>query len=156
MRDVMGNAFENGQFEEHPLVRMTDDAGNPETSRVLLLGFLGKGDRDDLVRLYLDVGLSSYIEFESAAILEVKNPEDHALHEPSEVWVRPSTPLTVIETSRRSIQAGFLQGGMADRMMALTGQRPSAHLFYGARGIYGSWIPPSEGGATCGATCMSV
>lgn len=137
------------RFEEHPLVRRGATAESAGVNRVLLRGFLSKGKTDGTARLYLDGGLSSYLEFDSAAILSAKNPEIDALHEPSEVWVRPDTVLKLVDTSPGSMQAEYLEGDIIQRDTPLMVQHPTARLFSGVR-------QATLGGATCGSWCVSV
>lgn len=89
------------------------DAANPNLRR--LVGFLmGRSDKADYWRLYLNAELNYYLEF-------LRKDTIHAQQLPSGrtiVWVKPDT--TVQEVTTRSSPVEFLQGDISNTQLPRT------------------------------------
>lgn len=100
----------------HPLVEaLVPDPGQPADQAARLFGYPGPSSKPDATRLYLDHGLSSYVDIPNDAIRHSQTLEnDQGTH----VWVDPSAPLTYSTTQSHQVQADFLSGSVAQQHLA--------------------------------------
>lgn len=100
-----------GRLRAEWVDRVARDPREPADA-MALTGYLGASARDDHHRLYLDVGLSSYVDIPSADVLHGQRmQEDSALGEVI-VWVRRDARLSYGPTAQAS---GFFDGSITEQ-----------------------------------------
>ena len=98
-------------IKEDPLVAalMPDPAQLPVNATVLT-GFVGKSLNEGIWRLYLDAGLTEYVEIPEAEILYARELPGGG---GSAVWVPGTLTLDRVRVAATRIQAEFLSGSVA-------------------------------------------
>jgi hypothetical protein len=100
----------------HPLVEaLNPDPARPPQPSVKLFGLPGPAPDADHTRLWLDEGLSSYLDVPNGAILYSKTLPDDA---GTVVWVAADAALTHGSVSSHETQASFLTGELAATHLA--------------------------------------
>jgi hypothetical protein len=107
-------------MEEDDLVRrMIPDPSQPTPDAVTIVGFLGKGLKPRVWRLYLNPELNEYVEIAEEDVLRTEslkteaNPLGGTL-----VWVRRSATLEHTRITTRQTQADFLRGDITGRVLS--------------------------------------
>lgn len=140
MSDEKKNSGRADISEDEVVARIVSDPNNPDVKRVT--GFaLGKSSRDGYWRLYLNVDLSHYLEFEKSATLHAKQFREGR----TVVWLKSGT--RVIETKARSAPVDFLEGEIS---------RGFARGFSGVSMVMNAADCPGSGCAHCTASCSSL
>lgn len=94
---------------------MADPTQGPPGTTVLT-GFLGKSPNEGKWRLYLDPGLTEYVEVPEA---DIKHSETLPDASGTSIWVLSTTPLTHVRTQTQDVQAEFLGGAITDELLAV-------------------------------------
>lgn len=97
------------------------DPSAPPPGVIMVRGFLGKSTDSDMWRLYVSGTLDRYIDIPKDKILHMMRlAEDRG----TLVWVPKDLTLTVNMVQQDQIQAGFLDGSIADGQMAANAMNP--------------------------------
>jgi hypothetical protein len=96
--------------------RLVADPANPGVK--LLSGYLGRGDREGVWRLYLNLEFNDYLEIAEADILHVeKLGRDDASQAGAWVWVKRDASVDHVRGERRGAQGEFLGGAISSRFL---------------------------------------
>lgn len=96
---------------QHPLVEaLVPDPGKPPQQALKLFGLPGASPAAGQTRLWLDAGLTSYVDVPDDAILYAKELPDDA---GTILWVTVDADLAYGSVSSHAAQAGFLGGAIA-------------------------------------------
>jgi hypothetical protein len=92
---------------------------DPPPEAVNLIGFLGRDSEDGYWRLYVDIGLETYLRIAEADVIarEECGPAGRAFA-PSRITVKATAIVTKVETVPLNIQAGFLKGSYTEAFYA--------------------------------------
>jgi hypothetical protein len=93
---------------------MADPTQGPPGTTVLS-GYLGASPTEGVWRLYLDAGLTEYVEIPEADIMHSETLPDAS---GTTVWVSSSAALTHVRTQTQDVQAEFLGGAITDELLA--------------------------------------
>ncbi|MDQ2775703.1 MAG: hypothetical protein M3Y57_12420 [Acidobacteriota bacterium] len=107
------------QLKQDALVEhLIPDPGNPEPT-TQLSGWLGKGAREGVWRLYLTPELDQYVQFSET---DVVHSQPFGTGESSlggtNVWLKAGAALEHMQMVKRQVQADFLSGGITSGYMA--------------------------------------
>lgn len=116
----------------HPLVEaLASDPNQPPKQATQLFGYPGPAAEAKSTRLWLDLGLTSYVDVPDDAILHSRTLPDE---EGTILWVDPAATLTHSVPAQQEVQAEFLAGSIAERHMerakipGIRPQRPTVVL----------------------------
>jgi hypothetical protein len=133
-------AVEHHGLSEHPLLAASDPREAGETSRVKLIGYLGRDPEAGYWRVYFTPQLTTYVRVREQDVLTSgPHPGEEGQLARSVLFVRESGNLEQITPLKRDMQAGFLGGQYVAGMRATTSGMP----------------PPQAGGATT-YVCLSL
>jgi hypothetical protein len=108
----------------HPLVEaLAADPNQPPKPSTRLFGFPGPAADSSSTRLWLDEGLSSYVDVPDDAILHHRTLDND---EGTILWVDPTATLTHSAPQAQEVQADFLGGAIAQRNLAAAPARNQA------------------------------
>jgi hypothetical protein len=125
----------------HPLVKaLAPDPSKPPERTTRLFGFPGPAADASSTRLWLDPGLTTYVDIPNDAIVHSQTLEDDR---GTLLWVESAATLRYSSTQSHDVQADFLGGSIAKRNLAAAA--PPAHIFMAA--AYGGW--PASVGPGC-------
>jgi hypothetical protein len=132
------------QLKQDSLVeRLVPDPGNPEPT-TQLSGWLGKGTKEGMWRLYLTPQLDEYVQFPESDVLHTQPVgTDVSPLGGTMVWLKAGAPLEHMQILRRQVQADFLSGGITSGYMA--GTAPT----YGRAGTAKPLPPGNTRGYQC-------
>lgn len=100
----------------HPLVEaLASDPTQPPKPATSLFGFPGPAAAAKSTRLWLDLGLTSYVDVPDDAILHSRTLDDE---EGTILWVDPAATLSYSTPPQQQVQADFLAGSIAQRNLA--------------------------------------
>lgn len=107
----------------HPLVKaLNPDPTKPPVRALKLFGLPGESPSADQTRLWLDDGLTSYVDVPNDSILYSNTLPDDA---GTIVWVAPDAALTYGSVTSHEAQAEFLTGAIATtHLVGATGAAP--------------------------------
>lgn len=97
----------DNHIEEHPLVKdLVGDPGTPPTI-VRLTGYAGPGLTDDVVRLYLDEEVRTWVDIPRKAVRhsELRPADNSGSHGVSVLWVDSADAPELVWSTRIPIQA---------------------------------------------------
>jgi hypothetical protein len=97
----------------HPTVELLLGDSDSPKQFVILLGYLGPSKIIDSIRLYTSLEFLSYFEIPRAGIAHTEQSDPRDKNGPTKVFVTPNTSLELVQTSRLSLEASFLQGSIA-------------------------------------------
>ncbi len=96
-----------------PVVQKLMDPSGSLPEVVTLVGYLGASDRNDSVRLYLDLDFKSYFEIPKEGAVVYRVPDDPAdLASPSKILVRATAKITFVRVLEHAAEAAFLVGSI--------------------------------------------
>jgi len=106
----------SGSLNPDPIVdRIVPDPSAPPDVRVLI-GFLGRSNREGRWRLYGTPGFDDYLEFDEADVVHRHSFEEHGDRLGSSVvWIERKANVQRVRTVSREAQADFLHGAIAAR-----------------------------------------
>jgi hypothetical protein len=112
-----------GLKQDQLVEKLVPDPANHEPA-VQLTGWLGKGTRVGIWRLYLTPQLDEYVELPESAVIH-SQPLDASQSSVggTMVWLKAGTPLEYTQVVKQKVQADFLSGGITSSYMA--GSAPS-------------------------------
>jgi hypothetical protein len=100
----------------HPLVEaLASDPNQPPKPATRLFGYPGPAADGNSTRLWLDEGLSSYVDVPDEAIHHYRTLDND---EGTLLWVDPAATLTHSAPRAQEVQAEFLGGAIAQRNLA--------------------------------------
>jgi hypothetical protein len=100
----------------HPLVEaLASDPSRPPRQSTRLFGYPGPAADPKSTRLWLDAGLTSYVDVPDEAILHHHTLDNDA---GTILWVDPEATLTRSAPHEQEVQAEFLGGAIAQRNLA--------------------------------------
>jgi hypothetical protein len=103
--------IKDAQGKEIPINKLVDglvkDVNDPP-QLVVLIGFIGRSNRDGFVRIYVDLHLRDYYEVLGTDILFPEGDPDHP-EAPSRVVVKASANVAWVQTA----EASFFEGAIA-------------------------------------------
>lgn len=112
-------------LETHPLVaKLGGEGDEPPPSLVTLVGYLGPSRRPDSVRLYADLTFRTYYEVPRSGIKSSEAGPDE--NSPTRLAVYSDTKIDIVQTSRQSVEAGYLSGAISGGFLggAASARRP--------------------------------
>jgi hypothetical protein len=108
----------------HPLVEaLASDPSKPPGRATKLFGLPGPATDADSTRLWLDDGLTTYVDVPSDAILHSQTLENDR---GTVLWVDSTATLTYSSTRSQEVQADFLGGKIAERNLAASAPPPGS------------------------------
>lgn len=120
-RDVEDAAKEKDALKEHEIAsKVVKETGYGNAT--LLVGYVGKTDKDNNVRLYLSLNFDEYVDVPRDSILHAANaPEDVLPFGGTYLWVKKDEHITYVRVQSTKQQAKFLQGAISEGLVG-TGQ----------------------------------
>jgi len=99
----------------HPVIAKLIKSHGSIPDTLELVGYLGPSDKDDRVRLYLDLNFKSYVEIpKEGAILYQEPTVASEEARPTKILVSASAKLTLVEVRvLEQVEASFLRGSIA-------------------------------------------
>ena len=113
----------NGEPPSHPLISKQGLAAGADPAGLTeLVGYIGPSGKAGFSRLYLDLSFQQYVEFPNGVdqVIDIVNAGPDDPDGPSRVYLKASTPVTVVVSPSISTVAGAVP---AD---SLTGQSRAA------------------------------
>ncbi|MGD9672110.1 MAG: hypothetical protein AB7U98_01370 [Candidatus Nitrosocosmicus sp.] len=99
------------EFEEHYLLRKIKDTTKQSDDVVSLVGYLGKADSDDVIRLYTNLEFNEYFEIQKKDILNNEVVSDQILEfGGNRIWIDTNSKIKHIYVETNMLEAGFLKG----------------------------------------------
>jgi hypothetical protein len=126
---------------QHPLVSRLGKKRTQSEQLTPIVGWQGDADTTDRVRVYLDLGFSTYYEFSTDDVVDTAstNPEDE--NAPTVVWVRSTAKANLTRTQSVSGDIGFLSGGISRANLARAAFNP--------RNVSAERMLPQSGNWSC-------
>ena len=87
---------------------------------LLLKGLLGRGEAENIWRLYLTLEMDEYVEFASSDVVHSQAVNESDSLAGTSVWVRRGTTLRYTHVASRQVQADFLRGDITARHLGRT------------------------------------
>ena len=145
-----GGAGDAPNLEAHPLVRRLrrEDDEPAAADAVVLTGYLGPSKVGDNVRLYADLTFRTYYEIPRAAVRRTVAGADE--DDPTQVWVDSSARVEVVQTTRQSVEAGYLGGAIAGQFAGASARAAGA----GAWPVCKTVVTANP--TDCGPYCLTV
>ncbi|MGV9264858.1 hypothetical protein ACWDRR_09375 [Kitasatospora sp. NPDC003701] len=84
-------------------------------SLTVLVGYVGTGPTDDLIRLYADLSLSSYYEFAADDVVRTASVDPDNASSPRRLWIRDSAQVRLVRVNQVTGPAAFLRGSLRSR-----------------------------------------
>ncbi|MER7772615.1 hypothetical protein [Kitasatospora sp. NPDC096140] len=81
----------------------------------VLVGYVGTGPTDDLIRLYVDVTLASYYEFAADDVVRTASVDPDNADSPRRLWIRDAAQVRLVRVNQVTGPAAFLQGRLRSR-----------------------------------------
>ncbi len=92
---------------------------DPPPEAVSLIGFLGRDAEDGYWRLYVDIGLETYLRIAGADVIaREENGSAGRAFAPSRITVKATAAVKKVETVPLNIQASFLKGSYTEAFYA--------------------------------------
>jgi len=111
---------QGGGIPTHPLVTKLLGDTDPPRNLVVLVGYCGPSKKPDSVRLYLGLDFRAYYEIPRGGIIPTEPIDSQDENSPTKVVVEATTRLELVQVSRQSVEASFLQGGIASAYLGGT------------------------------------
>jgi len=112
-----GGADQQVDLSHHPVIeKLMRLHGGSLPDAVELVGYLGPSDKDDSVRLYLDLSFKSYVEIPKEGAVLYREPHDPSAEaKPTTILVSASAKLKLVrvEVLEQAVEASFLRGNIA-------------------------------------------
>jgi hypothetical protein len=109
------------QLKQDRLVeQLMPDPANPQPT-IQIRGWLGKGTKEGLWRVYINSSLDEFFEFSDKDIVHTEPiPEQQSHLGATTVWLNRGAVLQHTQIVSRQVQAGFLSGGITSGFLAGT------------------------------------
>jgi hypothetical protein len=133
---------------QHPLVSRLRRKPTPSEQLTPIVGWQGDSDVADRVRVYLDLGFSTYYEFSADDVVEMAPTDPANENAPMVVWVRSTAKADLTRTQSVSGDIAFLSGGISRGNLAraaLSARYVSAEQVLPESGTWGCPIHTLEG-----------
>jgi hypothetical protein len=102
-------------LRENPLIQSLRSSAAGQEPVTLLKGLLGRGEAENIWRLYLTLEMDEYIEFASSDVVHSQAVNESDSLAGTSVWVRRDTTLRYTHVASRQVQADFLRGDITTR-----------------------------------------
>jgi hypothetical protein len=103
---------------QHPLVSRLGKKRTQSEQLTPIVGWQGDADAADRVRVYLDLGFSTYYEFSTEDVVDTASTNSEDENAPSVLWVRSTAKANLTRTQSVSGDIGFLSGGISRANLA--------------------------------------
>jgi hypothetical protein len=103
---------------QHPLVSRLGRKRTQSEQLTPIVGWQGDADATDRVRVYLDLGFSTYYEFSTDDVVDTVSTDPEDENAPSVLWVRSTANANLTRTQSVSGDIGFLSGGISRANLA--------------------------------------
>jgi hypothetical protein len=125
-RDAEDSSKDKDTLKEHEIVsKIVKDSGYGNAT--LLVGYIGKTDKDNNVRLYFNLNFDEYVDVPRESILHSANaPEDVLPFGGTYLWVKKDEHITYVRVESTKQQAKFLQGTISRGLVSPPEPVPAA------------------------------
>jgi hypothetical protein len=122
---VRGHNSDNKPFDENEIAKKIRESGQLGNV-TLLMGYIGKSDSPEVVRLYLDISFDSYLDIPKNGIVHsVATPESVLPFGGSYIWITKDTQISEVKVEATKEQAKFLQGRISKRYVSPEAAEPT-------------------------------
>ena len=105
-------------LKTHPLVsKLTPPGGAPPTL-AQVTGYIGPSQKPDSVRVYTGLDFGSYYEIPKSAIVHTEQTDAADENSPTAVYVKADASIDVVQTTKQSVEASYLQGAITNANLA--------------------------------------